>query len=439
MAEPRIVITGMGWVTPLGHDLNTVWKRLIAGDCGVSRIDRFAAGTFPTTFAAQLRGFDFTRFVDDPAVHEHAGLNVQFALGAARQAWTQACLSSAKKLDQRRIGIYLGAGEGVLDFDNYARTNIAGWDESANRVDARKWADAAFECMSPWREVEQEANMPVSHLAREFGIRGPAYNCLTACAASTQAVGEAVSILRRGEADVMLSGGTHTMLHVLGVTGFNRLTALSRRNDDMMHASRPFDRTRDGFVMGEGSGMVILETLDHALNRGAKPLAEVLGYGSTADAFRITDMEPQARGPAAAISAALEEAGIDPHAVDSEGCPLIQYISAHGTGTKENDSLETLAVKTVFGDNAKKIPMSSIKSMMGHLIAAAGAVELITCVLAIENQILPPTINLRDPDPELDLDYVPNIARKAKVETCLSNSFGFGGQNDTLIVRRAPG
>ena len=233
----------------------------------------------------------------------------------------------------------------------------------------------------------------------------------------------------------MISGGTHTMLHVLGVTGFNRLTALSRRNDDMLRASRPFDRTRDGFVMGEGAGMVILETLDHALARGATPQAEVLGFGSTADAFRITDMEPQARGPAEAIRAALREANIDPHTLDDQGRPPIHYISAHGTGTKENDSLETLAVKTVFGANAKKIPMSSIKSMMGHLIAAAGAVELITCVLTIQNKMLPPTINLRDADPELDLDYVPNQARPAAVDTCLSNSFGFGGQNDTLIVR----
>ncbi len=426
----------MGWITPLGHDLATVWKKLIAGECGMSRIDRFAADTFPTKFAAQVRNFDYTKYVDEPAVHANAGLNTQYALGAARQAWTQAGLTGNTAIDKRRIGIYLGAGEGVLDFDNYARTNIAGWDEQANRIDGKKWADAAFECMTPWREVEQEANMPVSHIAREFGVRGPAYNCLTACAASTQAVGEAVCILRRGEADVMISGGTHTMLHVLGVTGFNRLTALSRRNDDFLHASRPFDRTRDGFVMGEGSGIVILETLDHALKRGATPLAEILGYGSTADAFRITDMEPAARGPGNAIRAALNEAGIDPHATDSQGHPPIQYISAHGTGTKENDSLETLAVKTVFGENAKKIPMSSIKSMMGHLIAAAGAVELITCVLTIQNGMLPPTINLNDPDPELDLDYVPNKSRPAKVETCLSNSFGFGGQNDTLIVRR---
>jgi 3-oxoacyl-[acyl-carrier-protein] synthase II len=433
---PRVVITGMGWVTPLGHDLHTVWNRLIAGECGMSRIDRFQAGTFPTTFAAQIRHYDFTKFVEDPAVHAHAGLNAQFALGAARQAWSQACLASSKHVNKRRVGIYLGAGEGVLDFDNYARTNLAGWDETASKIDATRWGEAAFKYMSPSREVEQEANMPVSHIAREFGVRGPAYNCLTACAASTQAVGEAVSILRRGEADVMISGGTHTMLHVLGITGFNRLTALSCRNDDPLHASRPFDRTREGFVMGEGAGVVILETLDHALSRGATPLAEVLGYGSTADAFRITDMQPEGRGPANAIMAALEEAGIDPHAIGSDGRALIHYISAHGTGTKENDSIETLAVKRVFGDNAKRIPISSIKGMMGHLIAAAGAVELITCALTIQHGMIPPTINYHEPDPELDLDYVPNVARAAKVDTCLSNSFGFGGQNDTLIVTR---
>lgn len=436
MAEqPRIVISGMGWITPLGFDLDGVWSRLIKSESAVTKVDRFDARTFPTTFAAQIRGYDFRKYVNDPSLHAQAGLNIQYALGAARQAWTQAGLNGASA-DPRRVGIYLGAGEGVLDFDNYVGSNIASWDEAAQRVDTVKWAAAALSRMNAMLEVEQEANMPLSHLAREFGIRGPAYNCLTACAASTQAVGEAVDILRRGEADVMLSGGTHTMLHVLGVTGFNRLTALSRRNDDPMRASRPFDRTRDGFVMGEGSGMLVLETLDHARKRGAKPLAEVLGYGSTADAFRITDMQPEGRGPAAAITAALAQAGIGPRERGDDGRPLIHYISAHGTGTKENDSLETLAVKTVFGDVAKSIPMSSIKSMMGHLIAAAGAVELITCVLAIRDQVLPPTINLNDPDPELDLDYVPKTARPARVETCMSNSFGFGGQNDTLIIRR---
>ena len=434
--KPRVVVTGMGWVTPLGHDLHSVWTRLLNGETSFAKVDRFDASTFLTSFAGQVRGFDVTKYVNDVQTHRNAGLNSQFALGAARQAWDQACLSKANSLELRRVGIYLGAGEGVIDFENYAATNIAGWSDGATQVDARKWAERAFQLMTAAREIEQEPNMPVSHLAREFGIRGPAYNCLTACAASTQAIGEAFSILQRGDADVMLSGGTHTMLHVLGVTGFIRLTALSRSNDQIERASRPFDRTRDGFVMGEGSGMVVLETLEHATKRGAKPLAEIVGYGSSADAFRITDMHPEGSGPAAAISQALEEAVIDPRKLGSDGRPLVHYISAHGTGTKENDSIETKAVKAVFGANAPKIPISSIKSMMGHLIAAAGAVELITCVLAIQDNVVPPTANLRDPDPVLDLDYVPNVARKIKVDTCLSNSFGFGGQNDTLIVKR---
>jgi 3-oxoacyl-[acyl-carrier-protein] synthase II len=434
--KPRVVVTGMGWITPLGHDLHTVWSKLRAGETSFAKVDRFDASTFLTTFAGQVRGFEVAEYVNDAEPHKNAGLNTQFALGAARQAWDQACLSKTKGLNPRRVGIYLGAGEGVLDFDNYVATNLAGWSPDANQVDGRKWAERAFELMTAAREIEQEPNMPVSHLAREFGIRGPAYNCLTACAASTQAIGEAFSILQRGDADVMLSGGTHTMLHVLGVTGFIRLTALSRSNDQIERASRPFDRTRDGFVMGEGAGMVVLETLAHALKRGATPLAEIVGYGSSADAFRITDMHPEGGGPAAAILEALEEADIDPRKVDHDGRPFVHYISAHGTGTKENDSIETKAVKAVFGENAPKIPISSIKSMMGHLIAAAGAVELITCVLAIENQMVPPTANLDDPDPALDLDYVPKHARKVKVETCLSNSFGFGGQNDTLIVKR---
>ena len=434
--SPRIVITGMGWVTPLGHDLRTVWGRLMRSESGMAPIDRFDARTFPTTFAAQVRGFDVARFVDDPKVHATAGLNTCFALGAARQAWEQAGLSSFARLDRRRAGIYLGAGEGVLDTEHYVAANIAGWDPARQAIDGPRWAAAALREMTALREIEQEPNMPVSHLAREFGLRGPTYNCLTACAASTQAIGEACTILRRGDTDLMLAGGTHTMIHMLGVTGFNRLTALSTSKGDPTKASRPFDRDRDGFVMGEGSGMVVLETLDHALARGATPVAEVLGYGSSADAFRITDIQPEGRGAAAAMTMALRQAGIDPAARRGDGRAPIDYISAHGTGTKENDSIETLAVKRVFGGLAKDIPMSSVKSMMGHLIAAAGAVELITCVLAIETGMLPPTINYQNPDPELDLDYVPNAARAAKVDLCLSNSFGFGGQNDTLVVSR---
>jgi 3-oxoacyl-[acyl-carrier-protein] synthase II len=432
----RVVITGMGWVTPLGHDLESVWKRLLAGESGIAPIDRFDARTFPTTFAGQVRDYDLAKFVKDPAVHAHAGFNSAFALGAASQAWRQAKLDAFAELDRRRVGLYLGAGEGVLDFDPYAASNLAGWDVASSKVDGRRWVEAALRLMSASREIEQEPNMPLAHLAREFGIRGPAYNCLTACAASTQAIGEAFSIIRRGDADVMLTGGTHTMIHVLGITGFNRLTALSTSKGEPTKASKPFSRDRDGFVMGEGSGMLVLERLDHARRRGAEPLVEVIGYGSSADAFRITDIQPDGRGAAAAMHGALSQAGIDPAAVDAQGRPGVQYISAHGTGTQENDSIETAAVKRVFGELAPRIPMSSIKSMMGHLIAAAGSVEMIACVLAIRDRMLPPTINLRDPDPSLDLDYVPNEARPAEVDVCLSNSFGFGGQNDTVIVRR---
>ena len=430
----RVVITGMGWITPLGHDLESVWSRLISAGSGMAPITRFDARTFPTTFAAEVQDFDYAAYVQDPSWHEHAGLNVQFALGAARQAWDQAGLDRGS-FDAFRAGVYLGAGEGVLDFENYTASNIAAWNVDTRRVDGGRWVDEAKSRMDALCEVEQEPNMPLAHLSREFGLQGPAYNCLTACAASTQAIGEATDILRRGDADLMLSGGTHTMIHPFGVTGFNRLTAMSQFDGDPTEASRPFDRTRGGFVMGEGSGMVVLETLEHARKRGATPLVEILGYGSSCDAYRITDIQPDGRGAAAAMCQALSEAGLDPH-TEVGGRPPVQYISAHGTGTKENDSIETRAVKAVFGDLAPAIPMSSIKSMMGHLIAAAGAVELITSALAIQHGAIPPTRNLHHPDPDLDLDYVPNEARETTVDVALSNNFGFGGQNDTLVIAR---
>ena len=437
--SPRVVMTGMGWVTPLGCDLESVWSKLMAAGSGMAPITRFNASTFPTKFAAEVKDYDMSKYVRDPALHEHAGLNSQFALGAASQAWAHAGLSNFDGLDRSRVGLYLGAGEGVLDTENYIRTNLAGWDANERRIDGVAWIKHAKEYMDACREIEQEPNMPLAHLAREFEVTGPAYNCLTACAASTQAIGEAFDIIRRGEADVMISGGTHTMIHPLGVTGFNRLTALSTHDGDPVEASRPFDRTRDGFVMGEGSGIVVIENLDHALARGATPVVEIRGYGSSCDAFRITDIQPDGRGAAAAMEMALAQAGLDPRQPDDNGRPPIQYISAHGTGTKENDSIETRAIKRVFGDLAPQIPMSSIKSMMGHLIAAAGAVELITCALAIQKCAVPPTRNLHHPDDSLDLDYVPNESRQMQVDTCLSNNFGFGGQNDTLIVTRFTG
>jgi 3-oxoacyl-[acyl-carrier-protein] synthase II len=427
----KIVITGMGWITPLGHDLETVWAALLAGKSGVDRTTRFDASTFPTTFCAEVKDYDHNNYVSKKELHQGVGLNTSFALGAATQAWKMAGLDGFSKLDSSRLGIYLGSGEGSLDFENYVAANLAGWDEDKRGIDGRAWAQKAATCLKPLVEIEQEPNMPLTHLALEFGAEGPSYNCLTACAASTQAIGEASQILRCGDADVMITGGAHTMIHPLGVTGFNRLTALSNRNDTPQTASRPFSADREGFVMGEGAGILILETLEHAQARGATPLAEIAGYGSTADAYRITDIHPEGRGGAQAMRQALDMAGTTPDTID--------YISAHGTGTKENDSIETKAIKAVFcpdGDIEKAPPVSSVKSMLGHLIAAAGVTEAIVCALAIRDGKLPPTTNYQTPDPALDLDYVPNHARDARVDTCLSNSFGFGGQNDTLIIKR---
>lgn len=426
--EHRVVLTGMGAVTPLGHDVQTVWANLLAGKCGIRPTRHFDASTFPTQFSAQVVDYDYRDFVEHPEYHQYAGLNTRFALGAARQAWASSGLDAVADLDRDRVGLYLGSGEGTLDFENYVATNLKAWDPQKRAIDAVKWAEHARGAFDVHRETEQEANMTLAHVAMELGVSGPAYNCLTACAASTQAIGEAYEILRRGDADVMISGGAHSMIHPLGVTGFNRLTALSTRNDSPLTASRPFNQTRDGFVLGEGSGMLVLETLEHATARGATILAELIGYGSSADAYRITDIHPDGRGPISAMRQALKQAGLEP--------ADIHYISAHGTGTKENDSIETRAVKAVFGDAAKSIPVSSVKSMLGHLIAAAGAVELITCILAMRDSKIPPTINLHEPDPNLDLDYVPNAARDRRVDVALSNSFGFGGQNDTVIIRR---
>lgn len=334
--------------------------------------------------------------------------------------------------------MYLGSGEGSLDFDAFTTAALSAWkaEGAGGGIDSVKWAQLAAELMNVTRELEQEPNMPLSHLALLTGARGPAFNCLTACAASTQAIGEATEILRRGDADVMIGGGAHSMIHPFGVTGFNRLTALcsdehlqrTAGSMDPTRASRPFDNCRGGFVLGEGAGVVILETLEHANARGATILAEVVGYGSTADAFRITDQHPDGEGAVVAMREALADARLSP--------ADIGYINAHGTGTRENDGNETSAIKQVFGDDARSVAVSSIKSMMGHLIAAAGAVELICCVLALRDQTLPPTTNLENPDPECDLDYIPNVARQAKLNVAMSNSFGFGGQNDTIIVRK---
>ena len=417
----------MGLVTPLGVRVEELWKNLLAGASGVGPTTVFDASRFPTKISAEVRNWDITDEGQDAKLWHFCGRHTKFAAGAALQAMRDAGLEKGLPADPTRLGVYLGSGEGQQDFDSFTSMMMAAI--SGDTLDVAKFTKLGLETLHPLSEVEQEPNMPAGHLAGMFDAQGPNLNCLTACAASSQAIGEATELVRRGDADVMLSGGTHSMIHPFGVTGFNLLTALSTRNDEPTRASRPFDNERDGFVLGEGAAMVVLEELEHAKKRGAKIHGELLGYGSTADAYRITDTHPEGRGAAACITMALKDAGL--------GVDDIHYINAHGTSTDVNDKVETLAIKKVFGERAYKIPVSSTKSMMGHLIAAAGATELIVCLLAIRDGMLPPTINYENPDPNCDLDYVPNKARAGKCDRALSNSFGFGGQNISLIVGRS--
>ena len=423
----RVVITGIGWVTPLGEEIDKVWARLLAGECGIDRITLFDAVSFPTNIAAEVRDFDLDRYIDDTEPFAKAGRNTRFAIAAATAAFKDAGLTPGADAPER-LGVYLGSGEGAMDFFNFVDMIAGNWRE--RDVDVPGFLAEGLEKLDGIREMEQQPNMPGGHLAQLFNAQGPNLNCLTACAASSQAIGEATELIRRGNVDVMISGGAHSMIHPFGMAGFNLLTALSTRNDDPKRASRPFDKNRDGFILGEGAGIVILEELERARSRGAHIYAEVIGYGSTGDAFRVTDTHPEGRGGIAAMSNAIADAGIDKNEV--------QYISAHGTSTVVNDKIETLAIREIFGDQAYKIPVSSIKGMIGHLIAAAGAVEVVTCVLAMRDSQVPPTINHDTPDPECDLDYVPNRAREHVVEACMSNSFGFGGQNICLVLRKTP-
>jgi len=425
----RVVITGIGCVTPLGLGVEPLWKNLMVGASGVGLTTVFDASRFPTKISAEVRNWDISDEGQEASRWRFCGRHTKFAAGAALQAMKDAGLPHGLPADPTRLGVYLGSGEGQQDFDSFTRMMNAAI--TGDVLDVAKFTKEGLETLHPLAEVEQEPNMPAGHLAGLFDAQGPNLNCLTACAASSQAIGEAAEIVRRGEADVMLSGGTHSMIHPFGVTGFNLLTALSTRNDEPARASRPFDNDRDGFVLGEGAAMVVLEELEHAKRRGAHIHGELIGYGSTADAYRITDTHPEGRGASSCIRLALADAGLGLHDID--------YINAHGTSTSVNDRVETLAIKTVFGEHAYKIPVSSTKSMMGHLIAAAGATELIVCLLAIRDGMLPPTINYENPDPDCDLDYVPNKARAGKCDRALSNSFGFGGQNISLIVGRYTG
>jgi 3-oxoacyl-[acyl-carrier-protein] synthase II len=425
----RVVITGMGVITPLGHTVGDLFASQVEGRTAVDRITRFDAHSFPTTFASEVKGFELAKYIRDAAKYHRCGTNTQFALAAGKQALEDAGLLDPAKGERGRMGVYLGSGEGGDDFKNLTRGIAeASPKEAPGPVNPAVFTSRMMALLDgPW-EGEQEMYTPAGYVAGAFALDGPNQACQTACAASSQAIGEALDIIRQGDADVMVAGGSHSMIHPLGISGFNRLTALSQRNDSPRTASRPFDLTRDGFVIGEGAGLVVLEELEHARARRANIYAELTGYGSTADAFRMTDPHPQGRGAIRCMAEAIADAGVKP--------ADIGYINAHGTSTQANDSTETAAIKAVFGEGAYTVPISSSKSMLGHLIAAAGVVELVISVMSLRKGVVPPTINYQTPDPVCDLDYVPNQARELRFRHVLSNSFGFGGQNISLVASR---
>ena len=423
----RVVITGMGAITPIGHSVAELYANALEGKSGIDAITRFDARTFPTTFAAEVKNFDLSKYVSNADDYAKCGENTRFALAATRQALDDANLPPG--LDRMRIGTYLGSGEGAEDF--YSLIDGCGRASDANgfRADAAKFCGTTMKLFDARREYEFEMHTTAGHVAQAFDLCGPNMVCLTACAASAQALGEAAELIRHGDADIMLSGGSHSMIHPLGVTGFNRLTALSTRRDSPGTASRPFDLTRDGFVLGEGAGMLVLEEYEHAKKRKAHIYAELTGYGTTGDAYRMTDPHPDGQGAVKAIRNAMLDANLKPEDIG--------YVNAHGTSTQANDEAETAALKTSFGAHAYKCPVSSSKSMLGHLIAAGGAVELILSIMAMRKGVLPPTINYETPDPECGtLDVTPNVAKRREVRAILSNSAGFGGHNVTIAARR---
>ena len=419
----RVVVTGIGMVNPLGHDVQSVWSALKESKSGVGSITIFDPTGYPTTIAAEVKNWDISLAGEDPSVWKHRGRHTRFAIGAAKQAMAQSGILDSK-LAPTRLGVYMGAGEGNQDFPHF--TNMMAAAVEHGQFDLSAFLRRGREVLDIEAELEQEPNMPAAHVAAFFNAQGPNSNCLTACAASSQAVGEATELIRCGDADAMIAGGAHSMIHPFGLTGFSLLTTLSQRNSDPTKASRPFDKERDGFVLGEGAAIVVLEEYEHARKRGAQIYGEVLGYGSTADAYRITVILPEGRGAIGCMRQAISDAKLN---VEEIG-----YVNAHGTSTTVNDRTETMACKGVFGDRANLTPVSSTKSMMGHLIAAAGVTEMIVCLMAIRDGVLPPTINQETPDPDCDLDYIPNVARPAKLKVALNNSFGFGGQNVTLAV-----
>ena len=409
--KKRVVITGVGAVTPVGIGKDAFWQSLVAGKSGISHITRFDPSDYTTQIAGEVKDFDPTQYIDKKEA-KRMDRCTQFAIAAAKMAFEDSGINLDQE-DRARIGTLIGTGIGGMDTLHDQFKTL--FDKGPGRI-------------SPFFVPMMIANMPAGQTSITFGLQGPCSCVVTACATGTNAIGDAFKIIQRGDADVMVAGGTEAAISPTAVAGFCAMKAMSTRNDQPEQASRPFEKDRNGFVMGEGSGIVILETLEHALARGAKIYAEIAGYGFNADAYHITAPAPEGAQAAKCMAMAINDAGISPSDVD--------YINAHGTSTPLNDKNETLAIKALFGDHAKKLKVSSIKSMTGHLLGAAGGIEAIATALTIANSIIPPTINMENPYPELDLDYVPNKAQEHSVNVALSNSFGFGGHNATILVKK---
>jgi 3-oxoacyl-[acyl-carrier-protein] synthase II len=411
MLKRRVVVTGMGMVSPLGMGVEKTWNALIQGKSGVGRITRFDSTGFDTQIAAEVKDFAPENFMDKKEARR-MDIFIQYAVAAAVMAMEDSQFKITPQ-NAERVGVVVGAGLGGL-------TTI----ESYHKVLLEKGPGR----ISPFFIPMLIVNEAPGHISMRFGAKGPNSSVVTACATGNHNIGDAWKMIQRGDADAIIAGGVESTITPLAVGGFNAMKALSTRNSEPEKASRPFDKDRDGFVMGEGAGIILLEEMEQALKRGAKIYAEIIGYGLTGDAYHITAPAPNGEGAARCMAMALKDAGIRPEEVD--------YINAHGTSTDYNDLYETIAIKTVFKEHARKIPVSSTKSMTGHLLGGAGGVESIFTVLTIFQGVIPPTINYETPDPNCDLDYVPNVARKAEVRVALSNSFGFGGTNAVLVFKR---
>ncbi len=415
MKKKRVVLTGLGAVTPVGSTVKGLWDSLLEGRSGVRRIQCFDPSNFSSQIAAEVLNFDPSKYLT-PKEIKKTDRFVQFAIAASKDAVLDSKLNMDNEDDQR-VGVIIGSGIGGLhtvekEYNKYVER---GPEKGPGKI-------------SPFLIPMLITNMAAGQVSICFKAKGPNKAVVTACASGNHSIGDAFSIIRNGDTDIMISGGSEAAITVMGFGGFCALRALSKRNDDPKHASRPFDKKRDGFVMGEGAGIVVLEELEHALKRGAPIHCEIIGYGMNADAYHMTAPDPEGKGATSCMKLCLKDAGLNPEEVD--------YVNAHGTSTIYNDKVETLALKNVFGAHAGKVAISSTKSVTGHLLGAAGGAEAIACVLAIKNDIAPPTINLENPDPECDLDYVPNKPRRMKINVALSNSLGFGGHNATLAFRK---